>query len=108
MSESSTPQVCPKCGGESKKVILPGDGGFILKGDGWASKDFRSKLQMTARNARAGARQKDVPKPVSKLIPNVEGEQTESWVEAKQVAAIKGKDTKTYDPLIQQEKRVTP
>ena len=107
ISETIPPPKCPKCGMDTHQVILPGDGGFQLKGDGWSGKDFRVKHQMTARNLRAGAKSREVPKPVNRLVPNVEGEQTESWADAKKVAATKGKDTTSYDPLIQQEKGVS-
>ena len=107
MSESDTPQECPKCKSPAKKIIVAGDGGFILKGDGWTSKDFRIKRQMTEKSRRIAARTKGRPKP-DRLVPNVGGEQVDSWSDAQRLAASKGKDATTYDPLVQKEQKGEP
>jgi predicted nucleic acid-binding Zn ribbon protein len=106
MAESGTEQKC-ECGAVGKKIIVAGDGGFILKGDGWSSKDFRVKEQMTARNKSAGRRQKDHVKPTPSIIPNYKGQETGTWADAQQKAASDGKDTTSYQPLVEKEKVVT-
>ena len=100
IKECDTPQTC-ECGGASKKIVVLNETGFILSGDGWASKDMRTKAQMTERGRKAGRRSKGIPTP--KLVPNVEGEQVDSWSEAKKLAASKGKNATSYDPLVQKE-----
>ena len=102
MSESASLQSC-ECGYIGKKIIVAGDGGFVLKGDGWASKDFRMKEQMTARNNRAGRKTKDHVKPTASMVPNYKGEETGTWTEAQQKAANDGKNTASYEPLITKE-----
>ena len=104
MSESSSEQKCEKCQVAGKKVIVAGYGGFVLKGDGWASKDFRVKGQMTARNKRAGQKMKDHHKPSPAIVPNYKGEETGTWTEAQSKAASDGKDTSSYAPLVEKEK----
>ena len=106
MSDSGVPQTCEKCGAAARKVVVENTGGFVLKGDGWASKDSRAKQQMTERNKAAGRRMARHSKPAEKLVPNVNGEQTETWREAQAKAAEEGKDASSYEPLVQQEKGV--
>jgi putative FmdB family regulatory protein len=95
---------CPACESldTSRQVS---ETSFVLVGDGWPSKDFRGKAQMLARRKRVGQKMKDHVAPLKKLVPNVGGEEVASWSEAKRLAASKGKDTVSYEPLVQKEKR---
>jgi len=98
MSDHSQPQSCPECGGESQRQLS--EVGAVLQGDGWVGKNLRVKDQMARKNAALDRKQRaNHHKPT--LIPNVDGEQVKDWAEAKKLAASKGKDTSTYDPLIQ-------
>lgn len=104
MCQSSDPQVCPECGAEAQKLISAT--GFVLKGDNWPGKAARIKGQMTSKRKRLGVKQdermRDQP-PVT-LAPNVEGERTGTWAEAKALAKSKGKDAASYEPLVRKEK----
>jgi len=109
MAESSTPEECPLCGGDTRKVFLPV--GTIFKGDGWESKNTRVSRQMREKNRRLGAKQeervKDGGVPGGKLVPNVGGERVDSWGEAKKLAASQGKDTSGYEQMERKEKSLT-
>jgi len=100
-----TPQTCEKCGATANRQISVAS--FILKGDDWPGKVNRIGGQMREKNARLDAKQAERKKeaPVAKLVPNVGGEQVGTWQEAKKLAAEKGKDTSTYEPMITQEKK---
>ena len=41
--------------------------------------------------------------PGMRLAPNVDGERTGTWTEAKKLAESKGKDASSYDPMIKRE-----
>lgn len=104
ISEYDTPQTCPKCGSENttRRVSCTN---FVLVGDSWPSKNARVKSQMKKRRKCAGKRMADHAAPQELLVPNVNGERTESWADAQKLAASKGKDASGYDPLVQKEKR---
>lgn len=104
IQEFNTPQTC-ECGGVLEILISSGIG-MVLKGDGWPGKAMRVKGQMSAKNRRIGFKSAEKAReaPVAKLVPNVDGEPTESWSEAKQLAASKGKDASSYDGLVRFEK----
>lgn len=101
MAESKNPQVCPDCGAEAGRIL---DGGiqFALNGDLWPGKAIKIKNQMAAKNRRLSIKQKDNHAPI-KLVPNVEGEQVESWSEARKLAKDRGKDVASYDHLVRRE-----
>lgn len=101
ISEYDAPVSCPECGGAGKKLVSRCN--FNLPGDDWPSKNGRIKRQMAAKNRRLDAKAKDLPK-VS-LVPNVGGEQTDSWAEAQKLAKSKGKVSDSYTPLVEKEKK---
>lgn len=103
MSESDIPQPCPECQGDTRKRVVPAQ--FVLSGDDWPSKAFRSKVQMAKRRAKVGQKEKDHVSPGLKLVPNVGGEEVKDWSEAKRLAASKNKNTDTYTPQVEAEKR---
>jgi len=107
MAEGRTPEQCPECEGEARKVFSTA--GVIFKGDGWASKDGRINRQMAEKNRRLDVKQKerimDGGSPGGRLVPNVDGERVDSWEEAGKLAKSKGKDASGYTRLAAKEKR---
>lgn len=103
-ADYAAPQSCPECQGACKKLVSSCD--FVLKGDDWPGKAIRVKDQMKKKNARLDRKMKDhhAP-PLGKLVPNVNGEQVDTWSDAKKLAASKGKDTDSFAPLVEKEKR---
>ena len=99
------PQACPSCGVTSRKTVAPV--GFILTGDGWASKNGRVAKQMADKNRRLDAKQRELKNdgPGVTLVPNVGGERVDSWSEAAKLAKSKGKDTSGYEKLATKEKK---
>lgn len=106
MADAATPEQCPLCEGETRKLVT--GCGVIFKGDGWTSKNGRVASQMAASRRKAGAKQAervgDGGLPGGKLVPNVGGERVDSWGEAKKLAASKGKDTSGYERMAAKEK----
>lgn len=101
MSRCSEPQSCPECGTEAKKQITAPN--FNLVGDDWPGKANRIKSQMAEKNKKLSARQKENHGPTARLVPNVEGERTESWSDAAKLAKDKGKDSSGYEKLAKKE-----
>jgi len=61
---------------------------------------------MKKKNEKILERQKDRYHGTGqKLQPNVDGQPVESWKEAQQLAADKGKISETYTPMVEKEKR---
>ena len=103
IAQCDDPVTCPDCGGAGKKMVAKCN--FNLSGDGWPSKHARVKSQMAAKNRRLDAKMRDMPK--TELVPNVNGEQTDSWADAQKLAKDKGKAASTYAPYVQKEKMGT-
>ena len=105
MADSSLPQPCPTCETLSSRTVTPAS--FILAGDSWPSKASRIKGQMVEKNKRLSvmSRERSIEAPNMTLAPNVGGEQVDSWADAQKLAASKGKDAASYEPLVQKEKR---
>ena len=99
LADYNQPQECP-CGATAQRILTPV--GFILQGDGWPGKALRVRGQMDRKNKVLNSKSKDQPKGLT-LAPNVDGERVDSWAEAKQLAASKGRNTSTYDQQIRQE-----
>ena len=99
------PQACPSCGATSRKTVAPV--GFILTGDGWASKNGRVAKQMAEKNRRLDAKQRELKNdgPGVTLAPNVGGERVDSWSDAKKLAESQGKNGASYDKLVATEKK---
>lgn len=109
MAECSTPEDCPKCeAGEHTRKLISAVG-FVLKGDDWASKNNRIAGQMREKNVRLKAKEEEQKRAglVPTLVPNVEGERTETWEDARKLAASKGKSTAGYEPYVRKEKSST-
>ena len=105
MAESSTPETCPECGGDTRKLIT--GCGIVFKGDSWSTKNSRIQHQMREKNRRLEIKQqeriRDGGAPGGKLVPNVGGERVDSWGEAKKLAASQGKDTSGYERMERKE-----
>jgi len=104
MSSHSEAQNCPECSHSSKRLVNMV--AFVLKGDGWAGKNLRVRNQMAAKNRRLDIKQNERKRdaPAMTLAPNVDGEQVDTWGEAKRLADSKGKKTSTYDSYVRKEK----
>ena len=105
MSESSTPEACPECEGETRKLVL--QVGTVFKGDDWATKNNRVAGQMRAKRDATGRRQEELRRDTNiggRLVPNVGGEQVDNWGEAGRLAKDKGKDTSGYEKMAVKEK----
>ena len=81
----------------------------ILSGDGWTGKNIKIKGQMSRKNRRLAGKEKEFARDSKEMrtmsiSPNVDGERTDSWAEAKELARSKGKDTSTYDTYVRKEK----
>jgi putative FmdB family regulatory protein len=103
LSERNNPRPCPHCSSENTERIIS-QCGFILQGDNWPGKAIRVAGQMSNKNRRQYKRQEEKKREATmNLAPNVEGEKVDSWREAQKLAASKGKDTNSYEPMIKQE-----
>lgn len=105
MSDRDTPTTCPECGEAGTRV--PSLPQFILKGDDWAGKNARIKSQMAEKNRKLDARQEEMKRdaPSVTLAPNVDGERVDSWSDAQKLAKAKGKNTESYNNLVEKEKK---
>jgi putative FmdB family regulatory protein len=106
LSEFDTPQACEACGAQKTRRLISGVN-FVLSGDNWPGKNIRIKNQMAKKNERLVAKQNEFKADtggVARLAPNVDGERTETWAEAKKLAESKGKNTESYNTMIQKEK----
>jgi putative FmdB family regulatory protein len=102
LSEYKSPQECPQCNQPCEKQISQIM--FNLPGDDWASKNIRIANQRRETSSRLKTKQYE-SHSVPSLVPNVGGEQTASWTEAKKLASSQGKNTESYDPLIRKENK---
>lgn len=104
MSKASEPQSCGSCGLATDRIFsVPG---MVFAGDGWASKNGRIESQMAAKGERLSKAQNDRKQDDRgrmELAPNVEGQRTDTWSEAKSMAKSLGKDTASYDTMIRKE-----
>lgn len=101
-------QPCVSCNSEeTTRVFSPMR--VILQGDGWTGKNIRIRGQMKRKNQRLAGKEREFVKDSKEMktmtiAPNVDGERTDTWAEAKQLAQSKGKDTSTYDSYVRKEK----
>jgi len=104
MSEFNSTQTCSECGQPMRKEVTAPN--VIFKGDGWSTKNERVKRQMRDKNKKLTAKQDEMKRDSSNvsLAPNVDGERVDSWSDAQKLAKSKGKDTKSYEPLVAKEK----
>lgn len=106
MAQWNESQSCPECdSGDTMKTILTPPA-VNFSGDGWSTKNGRIANQMRAKNKKLAAKEREQKGDgmIPSLAPNVEGQQTDSWSDAKKLAKDKGKDTSGYDRYIRKEK----
>jgi putative FmdB family regulatory protein len=60
--------VCPKCGGELKRLIGTG-AGFLFKGSGFYITDYRSPGYTEKKKGESGEKPAEKPKPEAKPEP---------------------------------------
>jgi hypothetical protein len=103
MSES--PKIlCPQC--ESLCVrVISGGSGFVLKGADWPSKSLKLSTDRDHKSQELEVKQyqRYGLDGGMRLVPNVDGEVTDNWNEAKQLAKAKGKVDPMYDHMIFRE-----
>jgi len=95
MSESKNAQACPDCGIMSKR-LLSSNIQFALSGDSWPGKAVKVRGQMAEKNRKLKYRQSE-HHPTVELIPNVDGEQVDSWADAAKLAKERGKNVASYE-----------
>lgn len=105
LKDRKDPQPCEHCKSSNTHTIITSCN-FVLKGDGWPGKNYRINNQMAEKNRRLDIKQEERKRdaPGMTLAPNVGGERVDSWSEAQKLAASKGKNTQSYEPLIRSEK----
>ena len=110
---------CSSCQGKAVLAFNPGAVAFVLKdgeSGGWTSKAGKENAYRARRSKILAQKTKDhVFK--TQLIPNFEGQQTESWREAQEQARATphvdtegrtvARDVSTYEPLVKQEQSRT-
>lgn len=105
VKEYDTPQVCPEC--QSPEVVrVVSCTNFTLVGDGWPGKAIRVNSQMKKKHENMAPRvaEKKREEPLTRLVPNVEGEVTGSWADAQKLAKSEGKASDSYEPLVHKER----
>lgn len=95
---------CDSCGINDSKLIIT-TVGINFVGDGWVTKNDRISRQMREKNLRLGvkSRERAREQPVSRLVPNIGGEQTDSWQDAQRMAKSKGLSTSSYNKVVAKE-----
>jgi len=101
---------CPKCVEDGTSVqmsrVITGGAGFNLGSTetmGWREKRLRVK-----KNASLSLKQMErYGTEGTPLVPNVDGQATETWSEAAKIAGSKGKDTLSYAKKVAEEKHTS-
>lgn len=97
MSRYTDPQNCPECAKGPAKRLITGGNGFILKGEGWTSRDSRVAGHMASRRKVLEKKTLEQKNDAGiRLTPNVGGEVTDSWSDAAKLARSQGKDDSGY------------
>lgn len=71
------------------------------------TKNLRVARQMREKNERLDGRMREQKGDMASkytLAPNVGGEVVKDWSDAQKLAKDRGKDTSSYEPMIQREK----
>lgn len=106
LAKYQDPVPCESCSKEAVRIIS-GMPGLIFPGDSWISKNLRIERQMRSKNERLDKKmreQKGDQASKYTLAPNVGGEVVKDWSDAQKLAKDQGKDTSSYEPMIQREK----
>jgi putative FmdB family regulatory protein len=94
---------CEECGSSLKKAIGLNKAGTITKGI-TPSKAWSEKRRRAKESALREVRQLERWGAMSKVAPNYNGKEVNSWEEAKKLASENGGDTSSYDSYIKKEK----
>jgi len=103
-----TTHPCTSCQSlDNTRVFSPMS--VVLEGDGWTGKNIKIRGQMKRKNARIAPKEREFVRDSNEMKtmtiqPNVDGERTDTWVEARELARSKGKDTSGYDTYVRKEK----
>ncbi len=104
VSQGRAPLPCSVCGQGASIEFSPGSIGFIMRdgeSGGWASKAMKENGYRAKRHMTMTRREQDhVFKP--KLVPNFDGQEAPSWLDAQAEARAKKGDAAavTYEPLV--------
>lgn len=94
---------CDGCGFKPmERMISRNISGFITKDT--PSKLWKEKRYRNKKNAELSVKQIDRYGRGPRLQPNVDGQEVDSWSEAKKLAKDKGKNIATYDKRIEAER----
>jgi putative FmdB family regulatory protein len=96
---------CSGCGTQMEKIFSPNIGGFTFGKMGTLVIHQREKDLRKQRSVRMAEKQKNSKRFVSKVLPNVGGVETTNWADAQKLAKEKGKDTNSYTPFVEKEKK---
>jgi predicted nucleic acid-binding Zn ribbon protein len=106
IQDRDAPQKC-FCGALMVKTVPEGVGA-VLRGDSWPGKSMALRKQMADRRSKVGRREAEWAReahPGGRLIPNVGGEQVDTWEEAGKLATSLGKDSSEYQRRARKEKK---
>lgn len=100
ISESDQLIPCSHCKSDMKRTFIAAnwEGQMVLRGE-WPGKLMKENDYRVKRSEQMAKRQKD-NHFVPTLAPNVGGERTDSWGDAKKLARDKGLDTTYYDEKV--------
>ena len=106
IKDRNNPVKCKSCdSGNTQRTITKVN--FNLTGDNWPSKAYRIKEYGLKRREemqkKMEGRIKD--QPLASLVPNVGGEVTDSWSDAAKLASSRGKDSSSYQSMIDKESK---
>ncbi|HVX86113.1 MAG TPA: zinc ribbon domain-containing protein [Phycisphaerae bacterium] len=62
-------EVCPKCGKKKVKRLISGGAGFLFKGPGFYTTDYRSESYKTAAKAESGGGKSEAPAGKTEAAP---------------------------------------
>lgn len=101
---------CPDCEKKDTKVLMSrvitaSVGGFIMHSS--PSMALKEKNIREKRNADLEMKQIERWSSSSRLQPNVGGMEVETWNDAAKLAKEAGMNEKSYEPLIEKEKRTS-
>lgn len=93
---------CPSCQGLMALFVTGGSGSFVR---GMTSgKYFKEDRQRRKKNAELGVRQMERYGGSNKLVPNIDGQEVESWKAAASLAKDKGLgDTSKFQKYLDEE-----
>ena len=96
---------CPSCmQGRIYPVFKPDSVTIAYKGDAWADKNLKEKEYRNQRSQNLAVKQRE-SNFVPTLQPNFNGMEVDSWRDAQHLAAVEGKDTSSYQPLLSEENK---